>query len=138
MSTTNEQERTRAHALAEKLRKSLGELSAELIERNIDSVAMELLTAADATGGIAMKFGFAIIGETVSVDGKISWSRKFADVEETVFRFANPNEPALPGLDKDDETKVTIRSGGGEIFTTAGAIKRAGRKVKSQKEEEAE
>lgn len=135
MTTMNEQEQTRAEKLSDRLRAKAGEIFAELMDRNAYAIACELLTATDGTGGFGLKIGLNLIGEKVAVDGKISWSRKFSDAEETEFKLANPNAPTLPGIEEDDETKVTIKTGGKNILTTAGQLRRAGKRTTEGGEE---
>ena len=128
MSTENEMDRTRARNLAESLREKVKELTEELMERNINAIASELLGAADASGGFALRFGLAIVGDKVAVDVGISWSRKFSDKEESSFPLADPQRPELPGIEEDGQ-RVTIRTEDGEISTTLGAMKRAGKRL---------
>lgn len=94
----NEKERSRRRALAERLKAEVMEMAEELTGRNVDVIAQELITSQEATGGFAIKFDVAIIGEKVSVESKISWSRKFSDGEEGGFSLPDPNAPALPGM----------------------------------------
>lgn len=125
------QEKARVSALAGALREKMREVFDELLENNVHSIAHELMIAEDGTGGVGIRFGFQLGNQAVGLDGKISWSRKFEDKAEASFGFEDPIAPRLPGLDKDDGRKVTIRTGEGEVITTLGAIKRAGRRLKS-------
>lgn len=128
---SEDQEKARVSALAEALREKMREVFDELLENNVHSIAHELMIAEDGTGGVGIRFGFQLGNQAVGLDGKISWSRKFEDKAEASFGFEDPIAPRLPGLDKDDGRKVTIRTGEGEVTTTLGAIKRAGRRLKS-------
>lgn len=56
--------------------------------------------ASDGKGGVGFRFGLGLSDEAVTLDGKVSWSRKFEDKDERVFKFADPMRPELPGLDK--------------------------------------
>lgn len=135
---TTEAERERVGKLSEKLEKSAKELAAELIERNAFGIAHELLNSSEGTGGFSINIGLAMVQGKVAVDGKISWTRKFADKEETVFRFNDPHAPELPGIEDDaehDGTEVKIRTEAGEVQTTLGAIKRAGRRASKPRTE---
>jgi len=136
---SEEQQKARVSALAEALREKMREVFDELLENNVHSIAHELMIAEDGTGGVGIRFGFQLGNQAVGLDGKISWSRKFEDKAEASFGFEDPVAPRLPGLDKDDGRKVTIKTGEKEITTTLGAIKRAGRRLKpSTEEQEAE
>jgi len=128
---SEEQEKARVSALAEALREKMREVFDELLENNVNSIAHELMIAEDGTGGVGIRFGFQLGNQAVGLDGKISWSRKFEDKAEASFGFEDPIAPRLPGLDADDGRKVTIKTGEGEVTTTLGAIKRAGRRLKS-------
>lgn len=105
MSTENERERARARNLAEALRVEVKELTEELIGRNVNAIASELLASADATGSFGVRFSVNIIGEKVGIDGAISWSRKFTDKEEASFPLADPSRPEMPGI--EDRYKAT-------------------------------
>lgn len=126
-------DRERTGMLAEKLRKSAIELAQELIERNAHAIAHELLTAAEATGGFNINIGLAMVQGKVAVDGKISWTRKFADKEEATFRFNDPQAPELPGIEGEEGTKVTIRTGDTVIDTSLEKINRAAKKLSQAK-----
>ena len=123
-------ERELVAALAESLGAKMRELCEELIEKNAHAMAHELLRSDDSNGSAGMRFGFQLGNGAVGMDAKISWSRKFEDTAEGSFRFDDPMYPGLPGMDGagDDGRKVTIRTGGQEVTTTLGAIKRAGRR----------
>lgn len=127
MSTENERERTRARNLAEALRANVQSLTEELMDRNINAIASELLASPDATGGFGLRFSVAIIGEKVGVDVAISWSRKFTDKEEASFPLADPSRPELPGIEND--YKVTIKTGDMVIDTSTVALKRSGKRL---------
>lgn len=131
---SEEQQKARVSALAEALREKMREVFDELLENNVHSIAHELMIAEDGTGGVGIRFGFHLGNQAVGLDGKISWSRKFEDKAEASFGFEDPVAPRLPGLDKDDGRKVTIKAGGEVITTTLGAINRAGRRRKTQAE----
>jgi hypothetical protein len=121
----------RTAALSDALSKKMRALFDELLDRNGHAIAHELLRSEDGSGGVSLKFGFQFVNGAVGTDAKISWSRKFEDKEEGTFRFADPQNPGLPGIEGDapeDGRKVTIRAGEKEITTTLGAIKRAGRR----------
>lgn len=132
---SNSIERDRTVALSEALAKTMAEHFQELLDRNSHAIAHELLTAEDGNGGVSLKFGFQMVNGAVAVDSKVSWSRKFEDKEEGQFRFTDPNAPELPGIDPDDERKLTIRTDAGEVTTTLGAIKKAGRRLRKEGEE---
>ncbi len=127
MSTENERDRTRARNLAEALRANVQTLTGELMDRNINAIASELLMSADASGGFSLRFGVAIIGEKVAVDTAISWSRKFTDKEERSFALEDPSRPELPGIQND--YKVTIKCGETVIDTSTVGLKQAGKRL---------
>lgn len=126
----------RTAALSEALTKEMRGLFEEFLERNGHAIAHELLQSADGAGGVSLKFGFQVVNGAVAVDTKISWSRKFEDKEEGTFRFADPQNPGLPGIEEEDEKhRVTIRTAEGEVSTTLGEIRRAGRRGQKPKAE---
>lgn len=107
------------------------EVFAEVLERNAHAIAHELITSEDGCGGVSVKFDFQMSNGKVSVESAMSWSRKFKDQAETSFGFTDPANPDLPGVDtKDDGREVTIRTEAGEVTTTLGAMKRAGRRAR--------
>lgn len=93
-------ERSRQGALASELEKQLKMSFAAMLESNVHAIAGELLKASDGKGGVGFRFGLGLSDEAVTLDGKVSWSRKFEDKDERVFKFADPMRPELPGLDK--------------------------------------
>jgi len=116
------------------------EVFAEVLERNAHAIAHELITSEDGCGGVSVKFDFQMSNGQVSVESAMSWSRKFKDQAETSFGFTDPANPDLPGVEAergtgsgergDDGREVTIRTEDGEMTTTLGAMKRAGRRLK--------
>lgn len=121
--------------VAEGLRAKMLEVFKEVLERNVHAIAHELITSADGCGGVSVKFGFQMSNGKVSVESGMSWSRKFKDEAETSFGFTDPKNPELPGVEPvlDDGREVTIKTDAGEVTTTLGAMKRAGRRVASVK-----
>lgn len=111
----------RVSEIAEKLRRNAGELVNELLDRNVNAIAEELVMASDGSGGFGLRIGLQLIGGKVVLEGKLSWSRKFADEEENVFEVADPENPTLPGIPEIPNLKhIKVRTGGGEMtFTNA-------------------
>lgn len=122
--------------VAKVLQERMKEVFAEVLERNANAIAHELITSEDGCGGVSVKFDFQMSNGAVNVASKITWSRKFEDKEEACFRFSDPANPELPGVeDEHDGRRVVIKSGDIEIDTSLGAIKRAGRRASKPRTE---